>query len=85
MKNDNTKLYRRIEVSLLTKLDDGTLLFPDEVAYVEATPKQLAYAHPRCKTCMNRFNDNCPKQNAPHPEEYCSLHTSLLETTNEIN
>lgn len=85
---DNGNLYKRVQVSLLTKLADGSLLFPDEIAYVVATPKQIAYAHPRCETC-HHFDDIPNKcavhQKMRHPQEYCSQHTSLLEPSDEIS
>ena len=87
---DNGNLYKRVQVSLLTKLADGSLLFPDEIAYVVATPKQIAYAHPRCKTCEYYDKDegnicNRHYDTFRHPEEYCSYHTSLLEPSDEIS
>ena len=88
MKIDD-KLYRRVQVSLLTRLDDGSLLFPDEIAYVQATPKQIAYAHPRCESChryaksKENYCDNWVDYR--HPQEYCSQHTSLLEPPDEIS
>lgn len=90
MKDNEINLYRRVQVSLLTQLDDGSLLFPDEVAYVKATPKQIAYSHPRCSTCghFNAENNTCRQSMdlcQTHPLEYCSQHTSLLEPKNEIN
>lgn len=89
MKKDEVSLYRRIEVSLLTQLDDGSLLYPDEIAYVKATLKQIAYCHPRCHTCghFDEANSTCSESMElfTHPLEYCSHHTSLLEPTNEIN
>lgn len=85
----SNKLYKRVQVTLLTKLADGSLLWPDEIAYVEATPKQIAYAHPRCETChhFDEFGDHCKRQanNKKHPQEYCSQHTSLLEPSDEIS
>lgn len=88
MKIDEGKLYRRVQVTLLTRLDDGSLLWPDEVAYVQASPKQIAYAHPRCETC-HHFDDipnECKIRGTKRwSDEYCSQHTSLLEPTDEIS
>lgn len=82
-------LYRRVEVDVLTQLDDGTLVWPDQVVYVEATPKQIALQHPRCNKCghYNAVYSTCNSHIIceTHPLNYCSQHTCLLEPTNEIN
>lgn len=82
-------LYRRYEVDVLTQLDDGTLVWPDQEVYLEATPKQIALQHPRCNKCghYNAVNSTCNSFIIceTHPLNYCSQHTCLLEPKNEIN
>lgn len=87
LQDKDTFLYRHVSVDYVTKLDDGTVVWPDDEVYVKATLKQIAYAHPRCETCNyfqphndRRFAANCGKMRTIyiHPKDYCCNHTALF-------
>jgi hypothetical protein len=46
-------LYRRITVDMVTRLSDGSVLWPGEVGYEPATPQEITEAHSLCETCTH--------------------------------
>lgn len=81
----DSTLYRKEQPRYLTERPDGTLHWPDEVEYVPATLKQIAYAHPRCETCVhyNSIKHECLNHSISgyrHPKHYCALHSNHTRT-----
>lgn len=78
-------LYRVNKTEYLRERPDGSLQWPDEVEYVPATLKQIAYAHPRCETCWHysKIKSRCCHnsiEGSRHSKHYCALHSDLTRT-----
>jgi hypothetical protein len=83
-------LYRRIAVEMVTRLDDGTVLWPDQVRYEPVDAQQIVSAnHPRCPSCQHFGQELantfwCHKKHRhADKDHYCSNHSSLTQESNK--